>query len=306
MTGTNTYTATDLQYVINEVIRPSVEREFEAELLAADFFTDLSWALAGGGNIVDIPDIYTNVPSVNTKSNASEVTLQSPATNRVQLTTFLWKEISYLIEDSELQLMLQSSDLLQALAEQAKYHVAKAADSAIFANYATISSVVSDTATDVTDSIIRQAIATVAASDVPFEQLEFFFHPTVIWQDLMGSSKYTNAYQSGVTPASVVTGNFGGVARTKSSAGVLYRIPVRQTTQIPKDGASTAFYNLLASPKAFDFAFRTPEGNRVRSKSSYQHPNLGTLWTNDSLYATGELRDAAAVVIKSRQSGIVS
>lgn len=307
MTGTNTFTSTDLQYIINTVWSPKVEREMQANLVAASFFTDFSDMLSGGGSTLDLTEIFTNKLSANTKSNGSEVTLQSPATGQLSLTVDTWKEVSFLIEDKEAQLVLQNARIAQEYADQAKYIIAKTLDSAILANYATLSQTVSDTATDVTDSIIRQAIGTLGAADVPFDQLAFFFHPTVVWQDLMGSAKYTNAYQSGVNPSAIVTGNFGtGGAFGKARMGTLYGIPVYQTSQVPADGASSAFYNLLASPRAYMFATRTPGGNYVRSISSYQHPNLGTLWTNDCLYGTAELRDVAGVVIKSRQSGIVS
>lgn len=82
-------------------------------------------------------------------------------------------------------------------------------------------------------------------------------------------------------------------------------IPVLETTQVQADGASSAFYNLLAGPKAFMFATQTVGGG-VRSQASYRNDYLGTLWTNDVLYGVAELRDAAACVIKSRQTGIVS
>lgn len=92
----NTYTATDLQYIINEIWSPKVEKEWRANLLAADFFTDFSGMMTGGGDTLNITDIFTNQFSANTKSNGEDVTLQSPATGQLTLSVDTWKEVSYL------------------------------------------------------------------------------------------------------------------------------------------------------------------------------------------------------------------
>lgn len=305
---TDTFSATDLQYVISQIWAPKVEREYQANLLAADFFTDMSGMFAGGGNTLNIAEIFTNQFTASPKTNATQVTLVSPAQGTLTLTVNTWKEISYLIEDRELQLALQSSDYLEAYANQAQYVIAKALDTSLMALYSGLSQGVNDTATDVSDADVRNAIETIVDSDAPFEGLSFFFHPTVIWHDLMGIAKYTNVYQAGPTnvPGVIITGVIGGGRLQKSLRGYLYGIPVRETTQVQADGASSAFYNLLATPRAFSFAIRTPNGKRVRSQSNYWAAALGTLWTTDILYGVAELRDIEGVVIKSRQAGIVS
>jgi len=305
MTGTNTFSPTDLQYIINEVWAPQVEREFQANLVAAVFFTDLSDLLAGGGDTINITDIFTNQFTAQNKSNASEVTLQSPAQAQIQLTVNTWKEVSFLIEDKEMQQVLQSAKIAQEYADQAKYVIAKALDTSLMALYSGLSQSVNDTASDVSDGVVRDAIKRVVAADVPLEQLAFFFHPTVVWHDLMGISKYyTASTLGGDTESPVVSGKLGGALRSKYR-GILYGIPVYETTQVQADGANTAYYNLLAHPKTFAYAIQTP-GGRIRSQSNYIPENLGTLWTTDIIYGVAELRDETGVVIKSRQTGIVS
>jgi hypothetical protein len=308
MTGTNTFTGAsgDLQYIINQVWSPKIEVEFKSNLLAADFFTDMSSLLSGGGNIINIADAYTNNFSASTKTVTAEVTLQSPAQAALTLTVATWDEVSFLIEDREAQLVLQSADVARTYADKAKYTIAKAVDTAILANYSTISGTVSDTASDITDGTLRSAIATIVAKDVPFDQLRFFFQPQVIWEDLMGISKLSGIYRPDAPAVSgMLGGNYGGTAAKKAYRGTVYGIPVMETTNLPSLGTTT-YWNLLAAPNAFMYAFRTPGGNLVRSLSSYQHPNLGTLWTVDTIFGTAELRDEAAIVIKSRKGGIVS
>jgi len=308
MTLTNTFSATDLQYIIQEVYSPKVEREWRAGLVAGDFFTDFSGMMTGGGDTLNITDIFTNQFSANDKSNATQVTLQSPATAQIQLSVNTWKEVSYLIEDKELQQILRGSDILDAYEDQAKYVIRKALDTSLMGLYSGLSQTVNDTASDVSDADVRNAIETVVDSDVPFNELAFFFHPTVIWHDLMGIGKYTNVYQAGSVQGyagPVVTGFLGGGSKAKALRGVLYGIPVYETTQVQEDGASSAYFNLLAHPKTFCYAIQTPGGN-VRSQAHYWPESLGTLWTTDIIYGVAELRDDAGVVIKSRQTGIVS
>ena len=308
MTGTNTYTATDLQYSIPEIWGPKVNEEFEAKLGAASFFTDLS-ADFPEGDTMHIPGIYSNTFSANDKGNGSEVTLQSPAQTENQLSVDTWKEVSYLIEDKELKQMKGSLNLQGRYAKQAAYTIRKALDTSLMSLYSGLSQTVNDTASNITDPDIRNAIETLDAKDVPEEDRMFFFHPTVYWEDIMGISKYYDASQAGWKKEGgpIVSGNFGTKMTGQNGIrGVLYGIPVMTTTQVQEDGASSAYFNMLAHKDAFVFAVQTPGANKVRVQSSYELPNLGLLWVNDIIYGVKENRDDAAVNIKSQQSGIVS
>jgi len=306
MTLTDTYSATDLQYIIPEVWSPKVEREFQANLLAADFFTDLSDMLVGGGDTINITEIFTNQLSANTKSNASQVTLQSPATAQLTLSVDTWKEASRLIEDKELVQMLQAARMPQEIASQAGYVIAKALDTSLMSLYSGLSQTESDTASDVTDTIVRKAIESLVDSDVDMQDAAFFFHPTVIWHDLMAESKYYDYATFGGKDGVLYTGNFGGEKGKKAFRGRLYSVPVFETTQVQEDGNSTGYFNLLATPKAFAFATQTPGGGRIRTQANYWPESLGMLWTTDIIYGVSELRDDCGVVLKSRQTGTVS
>jgi len=218
---TGTYSSGDLQYVINTLYSPKVEREYRANLVAGDFFDDLSGMFAGGGGHLSIPDIFTNQFTAQDKSTGSNVTEQSPAEAELTLTVDTWKEVSYVIEDRQLKQIMAGSDVLDAYASQAKYLIAKALDTSLMALYSGLSQTVNDTASDVTDADVRRAIESVVDGDVPMQRLAFFFHPTVIWYDLFGISKYTGVYDSDP----VVTGMLGGgatEARKNAVRGRLY------------------------------------------------------------------------------------
>lgn len=310
LTTTNTFTATDLQYIIPEIWSPRIEREFQANLLAADFFTDFSSMVSGGGDTLNITDIFSNQFTASDKTNASDVTLVSPAQAQIQLSINTWKEVSFLIEDKEAQQVLKSAGVQGEYASQAAYIISKAMDSSLMGLYSTLATSANDTASDVVDVDIRTAIENVADGDAPVDELAFFFHPTVIWHDLMGIAKYTNVYQSGSMNGyngPVTAGTLGGTTkRQKAHRGFLYGIPVYETTQVQADTASSAFFNLLAGPRTFCFGVQTPGDRRVRSQANYRPESLGTLWTTDIIYGVIELRDDAGTVIKSRQTGLVS
>jgi len=305
MTGTNTFTPTDLQYIIAEIWAPKVEREWRAGLVAANWFKDLSGMMTGGGDTLNITDIFTNQFTASTKSNTAEVTLVSPAQAQIQLAVDTWKEVSFLIEDKELQQILRGSDVLEAYASQAKYIIAKTLDSSLMALYSGLSQSVNDTATDVLDKDIRSAIESIADDDADLSDAAFFMHPTVVYHDLFAIEKYYSFEQFGGKDGTVFTGNFGGGSLDKVYKGHLYGIPVFATTQVQSDGAGSAYYNLLATRDTFCIATQTP-GGRIRSQSTYLQQNLGTLWTTDIIYGVKELRDLGGVQIKSRTGGIVS
>lgn len=308
MTGTDTYSSTDLQYSIPEIWGPKVNELFKAKLGAANFFTDLS-ADMPEGDTLNIPGIYSNVFEAKDKSNGDEVTLQSPAQTNNQLSVDTWKEVSYLIEDKELKQMKGSLNLQGRYAKQAAYTIKKALDTSLMSLYSGLSQTVNDTANNVDDVSIREAVEELDSRDVPQEDRMFFFHPTVYWHDIMGIAKYYDASQAGWNneKGPIISGNFGSkLSSGNGIRGMLYGVPVMTTTQVQADGADTAYFNMLAHKDAFVFAVQTPGGNRVRVQTDYQVPNLGMLWVNDIIYGVKENRDDAAVVIESQQSGVVS
>lgn len=289
------FDTTNLAPIINEIWAPEIEREWQSKLKFANFFKDVSEQYVGGGQVLNVSGIYTNKLQKHTKTGGEEVTLQSADMDGTALTIDSWEEVSFLLDDFEAQLVLQSANVAQEYADQAKYILSRALDEAIAtALNAGLTNSVGSSSTDLTDGIIREAIEMVDADDVPMEEMAFFFHPTTYWHDVHGEEKYYKFDRS----AEVFNGNFGplDVART------LYEIPVMKTTIVPK---SSEIDNFLAHPKACAFAVVTPGGG-VRSQSKYELLKLGTAWVSDIIYGIKGLRTDAGVVIKSNVGGIVS
>lgn len=305
MTGTNTYSATDLQYVIGEQWGPMVNQAYFAKTVLANWFTDLSELFsASGGDILHIADIYTNPLTSAAKSAASEVTLVSPATAEVTLQTTTHRHVAFVVEDLEMGNLTKSYTITEKLFAQAGKVVADDLEDALAALWSGLSQSIGDTGTVVEDKEVRQSIEALEDNDTPMEDVAFFFHPTVYWHQIMNIARYYDASQAGWAQgrSPVTTGNFGEFDRSRGLKGVLYGMPVFTTTNMV--GALQTYRNILAHKDAF--AFATKGESRVRLQSEYKLENLGQLFVADSRYGVVENYDTHAVVLNANTTDIAS
>lgn len=305
MTGTNTYTASDLQYVIGEVWGPMVNDAYFAKHVFANFFLDLSELLnAQGGDILHIADIYTNPLTSAAKSAAGEVTLVSPATAEVQLAVNTHRHVAFVVEDLEMTNLTKSFSITQKLFAQAGKVVADDLEDALAALWSGLSQSIGDTGTVIEDKEVRQAIEALEDNDTPMEDVAWFYHPTVFWHQIMNIARYYDASQAGWSTGKspIVSGNFGEFDRSRGLKGVLYGFPVFTSTNTV--GALQTYRNLLAHKDAFAFAAKG--GDRVRLQSDYKLENLGQLFVADSRYGVIENYDTHAVVLNANTTDIAS
>lgn len=305
MTGTNTYTSTDLQYVIGEVWGPMVNDAYFAKTVFANWCLDLSELLAAqGGDILNIADIYTNPLTSAAKSAASEVTLVSPATAQVQLAVNTHRHVAFVIEDLEMGNLTKSFKITEKLFAQAGKVVADDLEDALAALWSGLSQSIGDTSTVVEDKEIRQTVEALEDNDTPMEDVGWFFHPTVYWHQVMNVARYYDASQAGWTGqrTPVIDGNFGNADVSRGLKGVLYGRPLFTTTNIV--GALQTYRNLLLHKDAFTFA--TKGEQRVRFQSEYKLENLGQLFVADSRYGVVENYDTHAVVLNANTTDIAS
>lgn len=301
MTGTNSYTATDLAAVIPEVWLPTVLEAYFAKTVAANFFLDLTdEARANAGDIFHVANIFTNVLTSAAKTNGAEVTLVSPATVDVLITATTWRHVAYLIEDNELQQTPDAYQILKRLSEQGGAVLADDLEDNLFALWSGLSQTGGSTGAAVTDLQIRQAVRTLDAVDVPKDNRGWFFHPRVFWDQIMAISKFYDASVSGYgfanpTMTPVISGNFGPYTKERGLYGRLYGDPLFVSTNVVTN--LTAFRNIYAHKDAFGFIVRTPGGSRVRMQAKYVLENLGILNVLDTIYGSAELRDASGFVL---------
>lgn len=293
-TGTFTGDSGDLDVFIPAVWGQRVNEFLQAKLVAAPFFTDRSDELSAGGNIVYTPN--TTEISANSKSNANQVTLNSPTETAVTLTVNQWYEASFAIEDREAAQVMHSYNIMERYMKNAAYAIAKQLDTAIVTLFSGFSNSVGASTTNVADSDIRAAIATLEAADVDSMEAAFFFHPNVFWEQLQNIDKFSLAIN---TPSQDPVG--------KDPVAMLYGRKVYVTTQIQYVSGTTGRYNAFAHPDAIHWA-TSPLGRGgskgavvgsmgLRLQANYMPDYLSTIVTADILYGVIENRDNHGVRI---------
>lgn len=268
-----------------DIFRPAIwgskiNEFFRANLVAANFFLDMSGELAGGGDTVYIPN--TLEISASQKSYATPVSPDRTTQTTVTLTVDTWYYAAVMIERREGAQIKQSYMLQEKFANALAYACAKQVDAAICALFAGFSNTTGSSTATLLDSDIRTAIKTLDANNVPSVDRAFFFHPNEIWGDLMALDRYVLNYAGG---QGAVTG--GAVAQ-------LYGIPVYSTTQCPIDSA-LGRCGALAHKDAI--AWATLGG--VKTDTNYIPEYLATLITADVVYGVIENRDSAGFLIRA-------
>lgn len=299
--GTDHNSGTTLAPFIPEVWGEQINQYFKADLVAAAFFTDRSDELMDGGDTVHTPN--TTAMSANTKTNGAQITLNNATETSVDLVVNTWKEVSFIIEDREVAQYKRSYSLQQRKAVEAAHEAAEDLEVAIMALFSGFSSTVGASTTDLADSEIRQAIATLATNKVTgmkqngswAQDVAFFLHPNTAWRQVQGIDKF-----------SLLQNTAGSDPVLQGGIGFLYGIPVLVSPNVPNVSGSTGRYNALAHRDAIHWArLALPASGTssvlgtegVRVQTNYIPEYLGWLTTADICYGVIENRDNAGVAI---------
>jgi len=302
---TDAYTNVDLAAMIGEIWSDMVLKPTFANAIASNFFTDLSSYATNGGDIIHIPNIYTNVFSASTQSTQGNgVVDQSVAQVDETLTINTHKYIAWIIGDKDMVQLFTKYSLNEKYIAIAVSTLIDALEASLFGLWSGLSTnVVGDTATVLTDAEIVEAISKLDTLNFDvMNKAMFFFHPFVYWRQVATISKYYT-YQTSQLPI-IRDGNFGSFDSSRGLRGQVYGIPIATSTNVVK-GLST-YRNLLAMPEAFCFAIQNKGAGKVRTQVAYQLQNLGTLAVVDMIYGVAELRDNAAVLINANDTAVTS
>lgn len=288
-----------------------LEPNFPKAVLA-NFFTDLSYLMEDGGDILHVPNIYTNTFTASTQSTQGNgVVDQSPAQVDVTLTVSTHSYVAWLFGDLTIKQLAKNLKLNEAYAREAKNVLMQSLEDALAALWSSLSTnSVGDTTTVLSDAEIRDAINALDTANYDLTETAFFFHPFVFWTQLGGIAKYYSQYSSNFN--FIRTGNFGPGDASRGLRGVLYDQPCYVTSRIVS-GLQT-YRNLFAHKSAFGYARQTPgigggmgmSANGIRVQSDYLLQNLGMLTVVDMLYGVAVLREAAAVVVNANNTAKMS
>jgi hypothetical protein len=296
--ATAAFTKAEMDVFIPEIWAPIVHDWKAAPMSILNFATDLSYLLEGGGDVINVPNIYTNVFTVSTQSTeGAGVVDQSPAPDNTTLTVNTHAYVAFVIGKKTMKQVASQYKLSEKYAGQARDLIVASIESALFALVSSLTT--TDVGTGlvaVNDLTIRQAIGTLQDTDgAVFElsDMAFFFHPTVFYNQLMGISKYYELQKSGM--AMVKEGNFGAGAVNGSFKGRLYDIDMYTSARVPV--ATTVVSNMLLHKEAFAFAMHTSGENGLEIATDYLTQNLAWLTVVDAIYGVSAIRTNAGVTI---------
>lgn len=288
-----------------------LEPKFPKAVLA-NFFTDLSYLMADGGDTLHVPNIYTNKFTASTQANEGDgVVDQSPAQVDVVLSVNLHYYVAWIFGDATIKQLAFSDKLNKMYAEEAMNVLMVALEDALAALWSSLSTnIIGDTATVLSDAEIRDAINALDSLDLEMDETAFFFHPFVFWTQLGGISKYYSQYSSNLN--FIRDGVFGKMDMSRGLRGILYDQPCYITTRIVS-GLQT-YRNLFAHKTAFGYVRQTPgigggEGSTasgIRVQSDYLLQNLGMLTVADELIGVAVLRESAACVVNANSTAKMS
>jgi N4-gp56 family major capsid protein len=288
--------ATSINF-IPELWSDEVIGAYKANLVVANLVTKMSHK-GKKGDSINIPKPTRGSASV--KAAGSQVTLISDTAGTLQININKHYEYSKLIEDiAEVQalasmrkfytddagfaLATQVDDDLFALMEAFQAGTvggtgAAAWEKAVIAgNGTTLYTGNSTNATDITDAGIRKMILKLDDANVPMDSRVLVL-PPIASNDLLGLNRFTEQQFIG-----------SGDAIKTGKIGMVYGVDVYVTSNCPTVGTDRV--GGLFHKDAIVFA----EQVGVRTQTQYKQEYLGDLFTADTIYGTGILRDDAGI-----------
>ena len=298
--GTNHNTTTTAANFIPELWSDEVIAGYKKNLVVANLVTRMSHK-GKKGDTIHIPAPTRG--SANAKGAGSQVTLNTATHGEKQVSINSHYEYSVLIEDIVEVQALQS--LRRFYTDDAGYALATQVDTDLVNLWAALQSGSSYSAaviggdgtttwdgsastntgngTDIADAGIRKMILTLDNADVPMDGRSLVI-PPIAANDLLGINRFTEQQYIG-----------SGDAIKTGKIGMIYGVDVYVSSNCPTvtaDDGSTAY---RAGALFHKDAFVLAEQMGVRSQTQYKQEYLGDLFTADTLYGVGELRDNAGV-----------
>ena len=286
---------------IPELWSDDVIAGYKKNLILANLVTKINH-VGKKGDTLHIPAPTRGIAAV--KAAEEQVTVQSNVEGKVDITIGTHYEYSRIIEDI---MAVQAIDSYrQFYTDDAGYALATRVDTDIFGQAeslqggtvggasgdlwekaviggdgTTLYDDASSNSSTLTDAGIRKMIQTLDDADVPQSE-RYLVIPPVERNTLMGIARFTEQ---------AFTGELGqGNTIRNGMIGDLYGIQVYVTTNCPTPIAGDRI-GLLLHKDALVFV----EQMTVRTQTQYKQEWLGDLFTADTIYGVGELRDDAGI-----------
>ena len=305
--GTNHQTVTTAADFIPELWSDEVIAGYKKNLVVGNLVSKIAHK-GKKGDTIHIPKPTRG--SATAKSANTAVSIQSDTHSKVDLSINKHYEYSVLIEDiTEVQAL---NSLRRFYTDDAGYALATQVDTDLFTlTEALQSGTVGGTganswetawttdsagtgielytgnasnARDITDAAIRALILKLDNADVPMDNRSMIIPPKCA-NDLLGISRFTEQQFIG-----------SGDAIRTGKIGMIYGVDVFISSNCPTASLSTAPYNTdRVGVLMHKDALALVEQMSVRSQTQYKQEYLGDLFTSDTIYGVGELRNDAGV-----------
>ena len=304
--GTDHSTTTTQAVFIPEIWSDEVIAAYKSNLVLANLVTKLKHN-GKKGDTIHIPKPTRG--SANSKAASTQVTLNANTESEVAISIDKHYEYSKLIEDIA---QVQGLDSMRGFyTDDAGYALAKQVDTDLFAlvealqggtaggGYAACviggdgSTLYDDAAntnagngSTLTDAGIRKMIQTLDDADVPMSE-RYMIIPPVEKKTLTGLSRFTEQ---------AFTGEVGsGNTIRNGRVGDVYGVEVFVSTNCPTETADDTSTQYRVGMLLHKSALVHAEQMGVRSQTQYKQEWLGDLFTADTIYGVGELRDDAGI-----------
>ena len=297
--GTGQQTVTTAANFIPELWSDEVIAGYKANLVLGNVVTKINHN-GKKGDTIHIPAPVRG--SANAKAANTQVVLQGDTHGTVNLSINKHYEYSVVIEDiTEVQAL---SSLRRFYTDDAGYALATQVDNDLFAlaegfqggtvggtgaslyekaviggDGATLYTGNSTNATDITDAGIRKMILTLDNADVPMDN-RCLIIPPIAANDMLAINRFTEQQFIG-----------NGEAIKTGKIGSIYGIDVYVSSNCPSINSNAQRVGIMKHKDALALV----EQMGVRSQTQYKQEYLGDLFTADTLYGVGELRNDAAV-----------
>ena len=296
--GTNNTTAAVANNFIPELWSDEVIGSYKSNLVLANLVTKMSHK-GKKGDTIHIP--APSRGSASAKAANSQVTLSAATNSVVNISINKHYEYSKLIEDiAEVQAL---ASMRKFYTDDAGYALATQVDDDLFALFeglqggtvggtgsaawetaviggdgTTLYTGASSNASDITDAGIRKMILALDNADVPMDNRSLIL-PPVAANDLLAINRFTEQQFIG-----------SGDAIKTGKIGQIYGVDVFVSSNCPAI-STTGRVGGLFHRDAIVFA----EQVGVRTQTQYKQEYLGDLFTADTIYGTGELRNDAGI-----------
>ena len=304
--GSNHQTTTTAANFIPELWSDEVIAGYKKNLVLGNVVTKINHN-GKKGDTIHIPAPVRG--SANLKSANSQVTLQGDTHSTVNLSIDKHYEYSVVIEDiTEVQAL---SSLRRFYTDDAGYALATQVDTDLFVQseslqggtkgantwaaaviggdgvtaYDQTANTNAGNGSDITDAGIRKMILTLDNADVPMDN-RCMVIPPIAANDMLGINRFTEQQYIGDGSA-IKTGKIGSI----------YGMDVYVSSNCPTETAADTSTTYRVGLMLHKEALALVEQMGVRSQTQYKQEYLGDLFTADTLYGVGELRDTSGVAL---------